>query len=106
MTSIKPAPATTEVSEMAVVDTFTKLIFERETEYSADERAIIEALRRVDDNMLLDTPEEMGAYLKALGVSEMIKLVGRVVSRLADETPYSSPGGESAPPLQTPRQLH
>ncbi len=106
MTSIKSAAATAEVSEMAVVDTFTKLIFEQESEYSADERAIIEALRRVDGNMLLDSPEEMGAYLKALGVAEMIKLVGRVVSRLADENPVGTPHQERPGASHAYRQLH
>ncbi|MFV8819105.1 hypothetical protein [Haliea sp. E17] len=70
---------------MAVVDTFTKLIFDQGSEYSSEERAIIETLRLVDDNLLPDSPQEMGAYLRALGVQEMIELVSQVVARLGRE---------------------
>ncbi len=84
MRPANPAAATDDVSEMAVVDTFTKLIFDQGAEYSAEEREIIETLRLVDDNLLPDSPQEMGSYLRALGVEEMIKLVGRVVACLGE----------------------
>jgi hypothetical protein len=65
-------------SEMAIVDTFTKLIFGEEAEYSDGELQIIQALRIVDDNVALDGHADMGVYLRALGVREMIGLVSRV----------------------------
>jgi hypothetical protein len=70
------------VSEMAIVDTFTKLIFEEEGTYSPGELGIIEALRAVDLNVALDSHEDMGEYLRALGVQEMIQLVSRVHEQL------------------------
>lgn len=71
------------LSEMAIVDTFTRLIFGEE-DYSSREDLIIEALRLVDTNVALDSRREMGQYLRALGVSEMIRLVSRVELRLIE----------------------
>ncbi len=70
--------ADTQPSELEIVDTFTKLIFGAEQDYSATELAIIGVLRVVDNNVALDRIEDMGIYLRALGVDEMIKLVSRV----------------------------
>ena len=65
-------------SEMAIVDTFTKLIFGQESHYSDAEVQIIEALSRVDDNAAAGGHSSIGVYLRALGVPEMIALVSRV----------------------------
>ena len=72
------------VSEMAIVDTFTKLIFGEEDHYSTPELKIIQALRSVDINVAVDGHREMGEYLRALGVREMIQLVSRVREQLVD----------------------
>jgi hypothetical protein len=68
----------TQPSELEIVDTFTKLIFGADQDYTATELGIIGVLRQVDDNVALDRIEDMGIYLRALGVSEMIKLVSLV----------------------------
>jgi hypothetical protein len=65
-------------SEMAIVDTFTKLIFGQESQYSEAELQIIEALSRVDANAASGGHGSTGVYLRALGVREMIALVSRV----------------------------
>ena len=65
------------VTEMAIVDTFTKLIFGDEG-FTDRESAIIEALRSVCPDVLHDTHREIGEYLRGLGVREMIQLVSRV----------------------------
>ena len=85
--SFEPASA---VSELAIVDTFTKLIFGEESRYSDAELRIIQALRVTDNNVALDNHPEMGTYLRALGVDEMIKLVSRVQRQTAS--------GHSRPP--------
>ena len=74
-------------SEMAIVDTFTRLIFGEEDLFDAAELRIVEALRLVDADMAGDSLREMGCYLRALGVAEMIQLVGRVQACLADNPP-------------------
>lgn len=71
------------VSEMAIVDTFTKLIFAEEG-YTPRERMIIEAFREVDNNVLRDSAADMGEYLRNLGVREMIYLVGRLKDHLQE----------------------
>ncbi len=75
--------AEAQVGEMAIVDTFTKLIFGEENQYSNHELMIIQAFRHVDANVELDSHRDMGTYLRALGVSEMIKLVSSVQGQLA-----------------------
>jgi hypothetical protein len=72
------------VSEMAIVDTFTKLIFGEEGDFSSSEELIIQAFRLVDSGVALDSHAQMGQYLRALGVKEMIQLVARVQACLAD----------------------
>ena len=71
------------VSEMAIVDTFTKLIFGEETRFSDVELLIVQALRGAEPNVALDGHRDMGVYLRALGVGEMIKLVSLVQRRMA-----------------------
>jgi len=63
---------------MTIVDTFTKLIFAVDDEFSALELAVIDAFRAVEDNVYRDTTAEMGEYLRNLGVREMIQLVALV----------------------------
>tara|TARA_R110001599_G_scaffold353885_1_gene602452 strand:- start:26195 stop:26506 length:312 start_codon:yes stop_codon:yes gene_type:complete len=75
------------VSEMAIVDTFTKLIFGEEDAFSSSEELIIEACRLVDHSVVLDSRRDMGVYLRALGVAEMIQLVSRVQVCLVDGVP-------------------
>ena len=75
------------ISEMAIVDTFTKLIFGEEDRYSNRELRIIQAFRTVDTNVVLDSHRDMGAYLRALGVQEMIQLVTRVQHQLLEGDP-------------------
>lgn len=85
-------------SEMAIVDTFTRLIFGEEDHFDAAELLIIEALRLVDTGVARDSHREMGYYLRELGVAEMIQLVGRVQACLAgDPQPRVVDGGKSAP---------
>lgn len=70
-------------SEMAIVDIFTRLIFGEKDQFDDGELLIIEALRLVETGVARDSHLEMGHYLRALGVAEMIQLVGRVQACLA-----------------------
>jgi hypothetical protein len=82
---MKRTPGTADagqVSEMAIVDTFTKLIFGEESQYSNRELMIIQAFRTADHNVVFDSHRDMGSYLRALGVGEMIKLVSKVQDQL------------------------
>ena len=87
------------VSEIAIVDTFTKLIFGEEQQFSAHELSIIEALRLADANVLLDSYRDMGDYLRALGVSEMIRLVRRVREQMTEGPGLAGPGALPDPGL-------
>lgn len=71
-----------QVSELAIVDTFTKLILGDVDSHDARDLAIIEALRQTELSVLNDGYHQMGAYLRAMGVSEMITLVPRVRAQL------------------------
>jgi hypothetical protein len=91
------------VSEMAIVDTFTKLIFGEEQDYSERDVLIIQALRAADLTIASDSRREMGEYLRAMGVREMIGLVTRVQAELSDGAPIPAAmarlalGGSPAP---------
>ena len=74
--------AEVQIGEIAIVDTFTKLIFGEEARYSELELTIIQAFRTADANVVLDSHRDMGTYLRALGVSEMIKLVSAVQDQM------------------------
>ena len=69
-------------SEMDIVDTFTHLIFCGADTLSPEESSILGTLRLVDEHAAnlctADNPGDVGVYLRALGVNEMIQLVGRV----------------------------
>lgn len=85
------------VSEMAIVDTFTKLIFGDE-EFSHSQSVIIEAFRVVNPDVLRDSHAEMGEYLRGLGVREMIQLVSRVLNHIAENGASQAVlPGQSAP---------
>ncbi len=87
-----------QLGEMAIVDTFTKLIFGEEEDYSASELQIIQAFRAADANVLLDNHRNMGEYLRALGVREMIELVSVVQEQLLSETAsLTDPAGHLLP---------
>ena len=86
------------VSEMAIVDTFTKLIFGDVGQFNDVEELIIEAFRLVEPGVATDGPREMGAYLQALEVPEMIELVAQVQHCLA-EGMHPLPGARGESPL-------
>jgi len=89
------------VSEMEIVDTFTKLIFGGETHYTDLESQIIQGLRSADPRLTLDNYADMGVYLRALGVREMIKLVSQV--RLEMALGHKLPPAAAGPNLGSPR---
>jgi hypothetical protein len=71
------------VTEMAIVNTFTKLIFCEEA-YTVRELSIIDAFQAMDVNVSSDSRIEMGEYLRNLGVREMIQLVSGLQQYLSD----------------------
>ncbi len=75
------------VSKVAIVDTFTKLIFGEDSAYSAEDLRIIQAFRSTDTNVELDSHRDMGGYLRAMGVREMIQLVPLVQQKLMEGSP-------------------
>ncbi len=82
-------------SEMEIVDTFTRLIFDAGQALSVREEAILHTLCLVDDNAANcraeDYPKEVGAYLRALGVTEMTRLVRRVRENWLSPVPTGAP---------------
>jgi hypothetical protein len=89
------------VSEMEIVDTFTKLIFGGEAYYTDLESQIIQSLRTADSYLILDNHADMGRYLRALGVKEMVKLVSQVRLEMAlGHTLRPAPVG---PDVRSPR---
>ncbi len=79
-------------SEMEIVDCFTRLIFNAGDELGASDRKILDTLALVDCNLAhCQDPGEAGAYLRELGVREMIRLVRQVQDH------YPNPGSHPDP---------
>ena len=71
------------VSEMEIVDTFTKLIFGGEAYYTDLESQIMQSLRTADSYLILDNHADMARYLRTLDVKEMVKLVSQLRLEMA-----------------------
>lgn len=89
--------AESPVTEMAIVNTFTKLIFGDEVN-SPRELSIIEAFRSVDAGIQRDSHKELGEYLRNLGVREMIQLVSRLRQHMQDTAERSGTARGQAVP--------
>ena len=91
----------TAPSEMEIVDTFTRLILAGDEDLSVRDQSIIHALCLVDDNAAQcradDYPREIGVYLRALGVSEMIRLVKQVQASYPVTAQTESASAEAQP---------
>jgi hypothetical protein len=87
MSSDEGRPQGDEISEMVIVDTFTRLIFGDDSEFDHRERLILEALGALDGSIVVTEPLAVGDYLRALEVSEMITLVAAVRARLEQAVP-------------------
>ena len=72
------------VTEMVIVDTFTKLIF-NDVAFSSVQLKIIEALRLICPDVHSDSFRVMGEYLRDMGVREMIQLVARLQQHLLEQ---------------------
>lgn len=95
----------TGISEMAIVDTFTKLIFGEDREYTDQEIQIIDAFSLAEFGVPSRDPSVLGAMLRELGVRQMIDLVVRVrdvLSMQASVVPGQTTGsGDSASQVVT-----
>jgi hypothetical protein len=95
------------ITEMMIVDTFTRLIFEQDADLCARDAQIIEAFRVAEHQVRTRDTVGLGDYLRDLGVREMIKLVGRVRDVLALALPgLASADAEQARDGHTPRITH
>ncbi|CAA0090858.1 Uncharacterised protein [Halioglobus japonicus] len=88
------------VTEIAIVNTFTKLIFGDEA-YTLREQSIIDAFQTMDVSAISGSHTEMGEYLRNLGVREMIQLVSGLqqhLSRYSNVLPRAMHEKEAASP--------
>ena len=91
------------LNEMAIVDLFTKLIFGGDHALDASELQILQALRQVDRGLGLESLREVGFYLRALGVSQMIELVTRVQQQLGAAPVYQATASSVSPAQRSSR---
>ena len=66
------------VSEIAIVDMFTQLIFDADTALDDSGKLLIDLLAQVEPSLLDTSRKELSNYLRALSVAEMIAVVGQV----------------------------
>lgn len=66
------------VSEMAIVDMFTQLIFDAETQLDESGKLLLELLSQVEPTIVDASRQGLSEYLRSLNVTEMIRIVGDV----------------------------
>ena len=66
------------MDEMSIVDLLTKLIFDAESELDDTELVIIGLLGQVEHSLLDASRRDISEYLRAMGVDEMIRMVGQL----------------------------
>jgi hypothetical protein len=63
------------INEMSIVDIFTKLIFDADSQLNDCEEIIYQLLIHHEDTLLKASRRDVSEYLRAMGVDEMIKTV-------------------------------
>ncbi len=66
------------IDEMSIVDVLTKLIFNTDSDLNETELLIVSLLAQVDNPMPSTSRRDISEYLRAMGVDEMIQLVGQL----------------------------
>ena len=66
------------LSEMAIVDIFTRLILDTETPLNSSEQLVISLLEQFDHATADFSRQDLSDYLRLLAVDEMITLVGEL----------------------------
>lgn len=66
------------IDEMAIVDIFTKLIFDAEASMDHWESVMVDLLCEYEPSLLEASPREVSEYLRSMAVSEMIVVVGHL----------------------------
>ena len=66
------------IDEMAIVDTFTKLIFDAEAKIDHWESVMVSLLCEYEPTLSKASPREVSEYLRSMAVSEMIIAVGHI----------------------------
>lgn len=69
------------IDEMAIVDIFTKLIFDAEAELSQRQSAMVALLCEYEPSLDNASPREISEHLRSMAVSEMIVVVGHIKQR-------------------------
>ena len=77
-------------TELMIDDVFTRLIFGVARQWDEQELLIMRALSQLDEDVSHYGEFELGSYLRALGVQEMILLVSQVMDQLRLKSPFAA----------------
>ena len=94
-----PPLHTHQFNEMEIVDLFTRIIFDANTDLDDNEERVIDLLRLSDDYIETANRRDISEYLRAMGVDEMIRSVVKLKSGLdaIEGLDYESPNITPAP---------
>ena len=70
------------IDEMSIVDVITRLIFDSDSELDDTELLVVELLGQVDPTLTAGSQRDLSEYLRAMGVDEMIRVVGQIKQQL------------------------
>lgn len=66
------------MDEMSIVDVFTKLIFDADSVLYEAESQVVEILGQIESSLYEASRRDISEFLRAMGVDEMISIVGQV----------------------------
>lgn len=66
------------IDEMAIVDTFTKLIFDAQATLDKTELILVKLLAQIDSSLADASLRDISEHLRSMGVDEMISVVDQV----------------------------
>ena len=70
------------INEMLIVDVFTQLIFDAESVLNDTEERIIDCLESIEGSLTHSPRRDIGEFLRAMAVDEMISLVAKVKRKM------------------------
>lgn len=70
------------INEMLIVDVFTQLIFDAESVLNDTEERIIDCLESIEGSLTHSPRRDIGEFLRAMPVDEMISLVAKVKRKM------------------------
>lgn len=79
---VKASKQTGAMSEMAIVDVFTRLIFDADTRLNKSERMVIDLLCLHESSLAGASRRDISEFIRTMTIEEMIEMVNQLKTQL------------------------